>query len=231
MNSGVASEEGEYADATLAQRVARGDCRAFELLMRRYNQRLYRLARAALHDDAEAKDALQDAYLSAYRSIGQFRGDAALGTWLSRLVLNECGARRRRTARRDNIVPIVSLDSNMQRAESIAEAGIAPEGAVTRMQIREILERKVGELPDILRLVFVLRSVEELSVPETAEVLGVPQDTVRSRHFRARALLREALAREVDVAERDIYEFGGNHCNALVTAVLAKITPAAETTP
>ncbi len=196
--------------------------------MRRYNQRLYRLARAALHDDAEAKDALQDAYLSAYRSIGQFRGEAALGTWLSRLVLNECAARRRRAARRDNIVPIVSLDSNVQRAESVAEPGIAPDGAVTRMQFREILERKVGELPDILRVVFVLRSVDELSVQETAQVLGVPQDTVRTRHFRAKALLREALAREVDVAERDIYEFGGKHCAALVTAVLAKITADAE---
>jgi RNA polymerase sigma-70 factor (ECF subfamily) len=191
--------------------------------MRRYNGRLYRLARAALHDDAEAKDALQDAYLSAYRSIGQFRGDAALGTWLSRLVLNECAARRRRSARRDNIVPIVSLDSNLQKAESVAEVGIVPDGAVTRMQVREILERKVGELPEILRVVFVLRSVDELSVQETAEVLGVPQETVRSRHFRAKALLRDALAREVDVAERDIYEFGGNHCDALVASVLARI--------
>jgi RNA polymerase sigma-70 factor (ECF subfamily) len=231
MKTGIASENGEYDDATLAQSVARGDCRAFEVLMRRYNQRLYRLARAALHDDAEAKDALQDAYLSAYRSIGQFRGDAALGTWLSRLVLNECGARRRRSARRDNIVPIVSLESNVQQSENVVEAGNAPEGAVTRMQVREILERKVGELPDILRVVFVLRSVDELSVQETAEVLGVPQETVRSRHFRAKALLREALAREVDVAERDIYEFGGNHCNAMVAAVLAKVTPATEVAP
>ena len=92
-------------DLAIARRVASGDGSAFELLMRRYNRRLYRLARASLRDDAEAKDALQDAYLCAYRSIGQFRGDSALSTWLSRLVLNECGARRRRSARRENITP------------------------------------------------------------------------------------------------------------------------------
>ena len=90
----------EFDDLAIARRVAGGDRSAFEQLMRRYNQRLYRLARASLGDDAEAKDALQDAYLCAYRSIGQFRGEAALSTWLSRLVLNECHARQRRSARR-----------------------------------------------------------------------------------------------------------------------------------
>src|SRR5215831_489989 len=100
-------------ELTLARRVAHGDRGAFELLMRRHNRRLYRLARAALRDDAEAKDALQDAYLSAYRSMGQFRGEAALSTWLSRLVLNECNARSRRSLRRENIVSIVSADPSM----------------------------------------------------------------------------------------------------------------------
>jgi len=221
----------ERSDAALAHSVSNGDARSFELLMRRYNRRLYRLARAALHDDAEAQDALQDAYLNAYRSIGQFRGEASLGTWLSRLVLNECTARRRRSARRDNIVPMVSLDSNLPMAEDIAEPGSPPESAVTRLQVREILERKVGELPDILRIVFVMRSVDELSVQETAEVLGVTQEAVRSRHFRAKALLRESLAREVDVAERDIYEFGGEHCDLVVATVLARIALIESKTP
>lgn len=223
MTAGVATGEREAADRSLVERVLRGDRQAFELLMRRYNKRLYRLARASLHDKAEAEDALQDAYLSAYRSLGQFRGDAALATWLSRLVLNECENRRRRSARRHNIIPMVSLESSAHMVEHIAECANAPESALTQLQLREVLERKVGELPDILRVAFVMRSVEELSVEETAELLGIPQETVRSRHFRAKALLRESLAREVDIAERDIYEFGGPHCDALVAKVLCRI--------
>lgn len=224
MDVKAADDEGALDDITLAGRVSRGERRAFEFLMRRYNRRLYRLARASLHDDAEAKDALQDAYLSAYRSIGKFRGEAALGTWLSRLVLNECAARRRRSTRRDNIIPIVSLDSNVYMASNVPDPASTPESAVTRVQVRDILEHKVGELPEILRVVFILRAVEELSVRETAEVLGIPEETVRSRHFRARAMLRESLAREVDVAERDLYDFGAHQCDAVVSAVLARIS-------
>jgi RNA polymerase sigma factor (sigma-70 family) len=213
----------EIADMDLVRQVAAGDRQAFETVMRRYNRRLYRLARAALHDEAEAKDALQDAYLHAFRSMGQFRGDAALGTWLSRLVLNECGARRRRESRRDNIVPIVSLESNMHTAANVSDARDAPDATAAGTQMREILEAKVGDLPDLLRIVFVMRSVEELSTQETAESLGITQETVRIRHFRAKALLRESLARELDIAERSIYEFGGSHCDAVVAAVLPRI--------
>ena len=110
-------------EPSVIRRVASGDRAAFEVLMRRYNRRLYRLARASLRDDTEAKDALQDAYLCAYRSIGQFRGEAALLTWLSRLVLNECNARLRRSIRRENIVSIVSADRHMDVCSEVAEPG------------------------------------------------------------------------------------------------------------
>ena len=224
MNSdSVVADVSELDDLALVAQVTQGNRSAFALLMRRYNKRLYRLARAALHDEAEAKDALQDAYVSAYRSIGQFRGEAALGTWLSRLVLNECGARRRRDSRRDNIVPIVSLESNMHTAENVSSVDDAPDITVARTQMRDILESRVGDLPHLLRIVFVMRSVEELSTQETADSLGITQETVRIRHFRAKALLRESLAREVDVAERSIYDFGGSHCDEVVAAVLAAI--------
>jgi RNA polymerase sigma-70 factor, ECF subfamily len=211
-------------ELTLARRVANGDRRAFELLMRRYNRRLYRLARAALRDDAEAKDAVQEAYLSAYRAIGSFRGDSTLSTWLSRLVLNECGIRQRRSARRRDIVPLISSDSNVTETENVADVAEGPDHAAARTQMRSILEGKVGGLPQALRVVFVLRSVEELSVAETAETLGITQETVRMRHFRAKGLLREALAREIDLAESDLYEFGGVHCDGVVTSVLAKLS-------
>ena len=209
-------------ERSIARRVANGDAAAFELLMRRYNRRLYRLARASLHDDSEAQDALQDAYLNAYRSIAGFRGDAALSTWLSRLVLNECGIRRRRSARRRNIIPLVASGSRMAETEGVADTAERPDGAVARAQMRSVLENKVGELPEALRLVFVMRSVEELGVTETAEALGIAEETVRVRHFRAKGMLREALAREIDLAEGTLFEFAGVQCDRIVASVLAR---------
>jgi RNA polymerase sigma-70 factor (ECF subfamily) len=221
-------------DLTLARCVAGGDRQVFELLMRRYNRRLYRLARAYLRDDAEAKDALQDAYISGYRSIGQFRGEAALATWFSRLVLNACAARKRRSTRRENIVPLVSLQHHMKEIAVVPDSGHGPENLLARTQIRSVLEQKVSELPEIFRVVFVLRSVEEMSVEEIAESLSIPPETVRSRHFRAKGILREALAKEIDLAEGEIYEFGGLHCDGIVASVLAKLDdagPAGQTSP
>lgn len=214
-------------DLSSARRVAQGDTAAFELLMRRYNRRLYRLARAALRDDAEAKDALQDAYLRAYRSIGQFRGEAALSTWLSRLVLNECNARRRRSLRRENIVSIVNTDPSMDAFSRVPDSGESPDNHTAREQIRRVLERKVSELPEPLRLVFVLRSIEELSVEEVADTLSVSPDVVRSRHFRAKGMLREALAQDIDLAQGDTFEFGGACCDRMVANVLARLDPLA----
>jgi len=211
-------------ELTLARRVASGDRAAFEIIMRRYNRRLYRLARASLRDDSEAKDALQEAYLNAYRGIGSFRGEATLSTWLSRLVLNECGVRQRRSARRRDIVPLVSFDTNRTETERVADVAEAPDRAAARIQLRAILESKLGELPEALRVVFVLRSVEELSVAETAQTLGIVEETVRVRHFRAKGMLREALAREIDLAETDLFEFGGVHCDGVVASVLAKLS-------
>ena len=210
-------------DGALARRIAGGDRAAFELLMRRHNRRLYRLARATLRDDAEAEDALQDAYLSAYRSIGQFRGDAALSTWLSRLVLNECMNRLRRQARRDNVVQMVTPPSESELDAMSAPHADTPDKALVRAEMRALLERKLDELPEAFRVVFVLRCVEEMSVEETAQCLDIPEATVRSRLFRSRSLLRESLARDIDLAERDVFEFGGMHCDRVVASVLSRL--------
>jgi RNA polymerase sigma-70 factor (ECF subfamily) len=198
-----------------------GDRVAFEQLMRQYNRRLFRLARATLRDDAEAEDALQDAYIAAYRSIDRFRGDSKLSTWLSRLVLNECFGRLRRGARRQKVIPMVSPTQEMDAVPE--EDSGSPDRLLARTQMRALLERKLDDLPEAFRLVFMLRSVEELSVEETAQTLGIPEATVRSRYFRAKGLLREALAQEIDLAERDIFEFGGEHCDRIVTRVMARL--------
>ena len=224
MDARAATALAPQDDAALAARVLAGDGAAFELLMRRHNRRLYRLARAMLRDSAEAEDALQDAYLAAYQSLAGFRGEASLATWLSRVVSNQCLARLRRQARRDNIVPMVALAEPEDIAPAVPDDAIeSPDRALLRSQMRTVLERKLDELPEAFRTVFVLRCVEELSVEETAQCLGIPEATVRSRHFRARSLLRESLAQEIDLAERDVFSFGGEHCDRIVAAVLARL--------
>lgn len=210
-------------DAELVARVVSGDGAAFELLMRRHNRRLYRIARSVLRDDADAEDALQEAYLAAYRAIGSFRGEASLATWLSRLVLNHCLARRRREHRRASIVAIVpespATDSQWDPGTEVE----TPDRALVRSELRELLERKVGELPEAFRTVFMMRCVEELTVEETAELLDIPQATVRTRQFRARSLLRESLAQEIDLAEQDLFGFDGERCDRIVARVLGRV--------
>ena len=198
---------------------------AFERLMRLHNRRLFRLARATLRDDAEAEDALQEAYLAAHRAMPGFRGESSLSTWLSRLVTNECLARLRKRARRENIFPIGSLDAGDSEEAGMTDMQetASPPSMLVRAQMRALLERKLDALPLAFRGVFVLRAVEEMSVEETAECLGIPEATVRTRYFRARSLLRESLAQEMDLAERDLFEFGGCHCDRIVAAVLARL--------
>ncbi|AKJ26868.1 RNA polymerase sigma factor [Caldimonas brevitalea] len=193
--------------------------------MRRHNRRLYRLARATLHDAAEAEDALQEAYLSAYRSIAAFRGQSSVSTWLSRLVLNECLGRLRKQSRRDQIVHIVSSDGEPEVEPHLVSRTSTelPNEALARAELRALLERKLDELPQAFRTVFMLRGVEEMSVEETAQALDIPEATVRSRYFRARSLLREALAQEIDLAEQDVFSFAGARCDRIVTAVLGRV--------
>lgn len=222
---------GQDDDREIARRIAAGDRVALECMMRRYNRRLYRLARATLRDRTEAEDALQDAYIGAYRSIGQFRGDASLSTWLSRLVLNECLGRLRRAKRRQNVISIVSPDSPIDSFAVGAGDPDSPDRELGRAQMRDLLERKVDELPAAFRTVFVLRSVEELSVDETAGTLGIPEETVRSRHFRARSMLRKALARELNLTERDLFNFGGTHCDHIVARVLGHLADELSSSP
>jgi RNA polymerase sigma-70 factor (ECF subfamily) len=212
-------------DSELGRRIAHGDIKAFEQLMRRHNRTLFRTARAILRDDADAEDALQEAYLQVYRSIGSFRGEAKLSTWLVRIVANEALAHRRNDARRAAIVPI--RGGGAAEHEFEAEAAMrdhdGPEDQAGRHEIRRVLEHKIDALPDGFRAVFVLRALEELSVEETAAALGIPEATVRTRFFRARSQLREALSQEIDLAFGDAFAFAGERCDRIVARVLAKL--------
>ena len=204
----------DATDAELAGRVAAGDTAAFELVMRRHNRTLFRTARAILRDDAEAEDALQEAYLQAYGAIGGFRAEAKLSTWLARIVANAALMRLRKRARRGEVVPI---DPGIPTMEE------TPERSAQLGQVRRLLEAQIDRLPDDYRAAFVLRAVEELSVEETAAVLQIPAATVRSRFFRAKGLLREALASSIDQAYEEAFAFAGERCDRIVAAVMEKI--------
>lgn len=211
-------------DEELARRVAQGDPAAFEALMRRHNRTMFRTARAILHDDTEAEDALQEAYLQAYRTIGGFRGDAKFSTWMARVVANEALGRLRKQVRRAAIVPLqagVEIDDVNPTMEGSMDKG--PESAARRAEMRKLLEKRIDALPGAYRPVFMLRAVEEYSVEETAAILQIPAATVRSRFHRARGLLREGLASEVDLAYEEVFGFAGERCDRIVASVMQRI--------
>jgi RNA polymerase sigma-70 factor (ECF subfamily) len=212
-------------DAELVGRIARHDQAAFEILMRRYNGKLFRVARAILKDDTEAEDALQDAYLDAYRHIDEFRGEARLCTWLTRIVINQALMRLRKHKRDRVVVPFEdgrATEPDPAEADVADERSESPPAAALRAEIRRALERRIDELPTAFRTVFVMREVEDMTVEETAECLSIPSATVRTRLFRARALLREALARDMDMATVDVFSFAGERCDRIVAGVLAR---------
>ena len=200
------------------------DHQAFEALMRQHNGRLFRVARAILNDDADAEDALQDAYLDAYSHMDDFRGDAEVSTWLTRIVVNRALMKLRRR-KRDGIVTPFQAEPADDRPEDEMrdDKSESPSAAALRAELRRILERRIDELPINYRTVFVMRDVEEMSVEETARCLSIPSATVRTRLFRARALLRESVARDVDMATGDVFAFAGARCDRIVAGVLARL--------
>lgn len=218
---------GGLSDLELARGVAAGDEHSFEALMRRYNRILYRVARAILKNDADAEDTLQLAYLHAYQGIAGFRGQSKLSTWLTRIVLNEALMRARQRGRDANVI---ALDGTFQEGfETVpSQTGSAderPDALAMRAQTRALIERRIDALPEAFRTVFILRALEELSVEETASSLGIPEATVRTRFFRARSLLRESLAREMDTATSEAFSFDGERCDRVVRGVLNRIRP------
>jgi RNA polymerase sigma-70 factor (ECF subfamily) len=220
-------EERPAGDAALARRVAAGERAAFVAMMRRYNQTLYRTARSILKDDAEAEDAVQEAWLSAHGAIGGFRADAKLSTWLVRIVANEAFARLRKRRRHGEVVPLhLDADGDDSMETTMGDQpSDRPDGQALRSELRRLLEARIDELPSAFRAVFVLRAVEDMSVEEVAASLGIPAATVRSRFFRARGLLRDALASEIDFDVEDLFAFAGARCDRIVAGVIARLDP------
>ena len=228
--SANASSRLDVGDVELAALAAAGDAGAFEVIMRRHNRLLFRTARSILRNDDDTEDALQEAYLRAWRSLAGFRAEAKVSTWLVRIVVNEAlGRLRRRGAQ------VIAMDAAFDVDEHGDDPGMGlgtgmeddadrqPERIAMRGELRQLMEKRIDTLPDVFRTVFMLRAVEELSVEETAAALEIPQATVRSRFFRARSLLREGLLRDVDFAIGDAFSFAGARCDRIVASVLARL--------
>jgi len=225
----TAVDYGALGDVTLARLCAARDREAISHVITANNQRLFRAAWSILKTRQDAEEAVQAAYLSAFASIGAFEGRSALSTWLTRIVNEALGRRRAEQRRRRHFEQegVAVLD---QYREALMRGSDAerPDVAVAREQIRKLLEEAVAELPETFRTVFVLREIEGMSSEDTAEVLGVPVATVKTRLFRGRRRLQQMLAPELANVFGGTFPFAGNDCAALTERVLARLGLQAE---
>ena len=205
-------EDTNASDLEVIAAVLAGEVARFAVLVRRYNQRMFRTARAILGDDQEAEDAVQQAYLSAFQALPTFRGDAQVSTWLIRIVVHEAIDRQRRRARvRELPEDAPAIDPR------------TPESETADRELGGALARAIDALPDSLRAVLVLRGIEELDTPTTAATLGLSDEAVRVRLHRARTALRAAVADLDAGAPPDLYPFLGTRCDNMVTRVMAAL--------
>jgi RNA polymerase sigma-70 factor (ECF subfamily) len=212
-------------DNALAARVQGGDREAFRHIMKRCNQRLFRAARAVVGSDAEAEDVVQEAYVDAYAKIGGFRGESAPLTWLTRIVLNEAYGRLRQRHHTVDVEHIESaqLDAGNVIAFPTSSANSDPAAALARDQVRRLLEKAIDALPEPFRVVYILREIEECSVEDTALALDLKPETVKTRLFRARRQLRDALHDQLASTMGDAFPFLGPRCDRITDAVMRRI--------
>ncbi|MER9643112.1 RNA polymerase sigma factor [Mesorhizobium sp. M0239] len=203
----------------LVRRALARDDDAFRTIIKTHNQRLYRIARGVVRNDSEAEDIVQEAYVKAFAHLDAFRGDSSLATWLSRIVINEALGRLRKRRR------TVALPENPQ-AEIIRfplNPSDDPERTMAQRQILQLVEQATDSLPDVYRTVFVARVIEGLSIEETADLLGVRPQTVKTRLHRARALVRKALDDQIGPVLLDAFPFAGRRCERLTSAVMRRL--------
>ena len=216
----VISQE-PLSDDEVVARVLAGETNMFEIVMRRYNQRLYRVARAILRNDGEAEDVMQDAYVRAYEHLDQFAGRAKFSTWLTRIAVNEALARQRRGNRYQELEPMSESDGDPM--DGFASMALTPEEQVSNSEIRGLLEKAVETLPDAYRTVFVLRDIEEMSTTDTANVLEISEENVKVRLHRARALLRKSLYARAGMERKEAFNFHAVRCDRVVKNVFERI--------
>ena len=210
-------------DLALARLAAGRDADAVRLITTRNNQRLFRAAWSVLKNRAEAEEAVQEAYMKAFAAMARFEGKSALSTWLTRIVINEALARRRSAARRARHLEksgISDLEAYRMKLNAHPDGAPSPEAEASRAEVARLLEIAIARLPEIFRTVFVLREIEDLSVEETAEALGIPPATVKTRFLRARRRLQQELAPDLKGALGETFAFAGANCERMTERVL-----------
>ena len=231
LQSRVAQDLRGASERDLLALARQADSLAFREIMQRNSRRLFRVARSVVRDEAEAEDVVQETYLKAFTHLSDFRGEAQLSTWLTRVALNEALGRRRKERR---MVDVESADQAGRGSDNIvplfaSDLASTPEQDVARDDIRRVLEQAIDDLPDEFRTVFVMRLIEEMSVEETAASLSVKPETVRTRLYRARALIRSSLEAQFGAELAHTFPFAGQRCRRIAQAVLDRLQgPKAE---
>ncbi|MCI0535718.1 MAG: RNA polymerase sigma factor [Acidobacteria bacterium] len=208
-------------DEKVVARVCGGEAALFEILMRRHNQRVYRVARAILGNDTEAEEVMQEAYVRAYMHLDQFENRAKFSTWLTRIAVHEALARLRKAGRLETLDSEVDSETDM-RPEPMSNTR-SPEEQLFGKQMQVLLEAAVDALPQAYRSVFVMREIEEMSTAETAEALGVTEEVIKTRLHRARGLLQTDLYSRVGSTTPSAFEFHLSRCDRVVNAVLGRV--------
>ena len=218
------TDYGALDDTELVRRAVDRDGGAFRSIMQTYNRRLYRLARGIVRNDAEAEDVVQEAYFRAFTHLGDFRGDSSLATWLSRITINEALGRLR--SQRPT-VDLVTFETQRTPAEIIqfplTSKSDDPEQTMAQRQILQLVEQATDKLPEVYRIVFITRVIEGMSVEETAEILNLRPETVKTRLHRARRLVREQLDKQIGPVLMDAFPFAGRRCERVTTAVMRRL--------
>lgn len=218
---GMTASPDPLSDEEVVAKVLEGKTAMFEIIMRRHNQRLYRVARAILRNDSEAEDVMQEAYVRAYQHLGQFAGEAKFSTWLTRIAVHEALGRKRRGNRYRELEPMLERDG--APTKGFASLGPNPEQQASNSEIRRLLDEAVEKLPDSYRTIFVLRDVEEMSTTDTADVLEITEENVKVRLHRARALLRKSLNASAGMEGNEVFSFHAMRCDRVVKNVLERI--------
>ena len=214
----TAAPSAASGDMQLVRRALARESDAFRAIMKAHNQRLYRIARGVVRNDSEAEDIVQEAYVRAFASLGAFRGDSSLATWLARIVINEALGRLRKRRR-----TVAMPEPQAEIIQFPLNPSDDPERTMAQRQILKLVEQATDSLPDVYRTVFVARVIEGLSIEETADLLGVRPETVKTRLHRARALVRKALDDQIGPVLLDAFPFAGRRCERLTSAVMRRL--------
>jgi len=219
------SNRDSWPDEEIVRRVVAGETALFELLMRRYNQRLYRVARAILHSDVEAEDVVQDAYVRAYQHLEQYSGRAPFGAWLTKIAVNEALARLRSRGR---IQELEAMFNGQDDAPVLMSNMKSPEQQVSSRETNQLLEEAILALPGTYRAVLMMRDVEEMTTADTAAALELTEENVKVRLHRARALLRKELFNRAGAGRNEAFPFLGARCDKMVRMVFERLATIRE---